>query len=273
MEVMVWPDTLQRTAEIWRDGRLVMVTGRMRSRGDQMSLACDSATEFDLENPALPPPPSPAKTWNGNKNNGNGYNGNGNGNKNNGNGSRAKDHNVSEKKAQMTTGNNIPAEPQKVVRLAVTESDDPSRDAHLLREVIGVLLEYPGRDRVNLDIRTGVKVVRMDLPVVSTGYCEALHGRLEELLGPDTVAVHQELGLGIESPVEVPVTMPLAAADPALPGPATEPVPETVPEPVAVAAPPSAEVAESPAPEAAEPVDSEVSAAVGADTVGDEPPF
>jgi DNA polymerase-3 subunit alpha len=266
LEVMVWPDTLQRTAEVWQDGRLVMISGRMRVRGDQLSLACDTAGEFDPDNPVLPPP-APAETWNGNKN-GNGYNGNGNGHKSNGNGSRATDHNVSEKKAQMTTGNNIPAEPQKVVRLAVTESDDPSRDAHLLREVIGVLLEFPGRDRVNLDIRTGERLVRMDLPVVSTGYCEGLHVRLEELLGPDTVAVHQELGLGMDPPVEVPVDMPLEAVEPAAPEPAPEPILEAVPETVNVAEP-----VPDMGSEASAPIAAEVSAAVGADAAGDEPPF
>ena len=219
-----------------------------------MSLACDTAVEFDPENPALPAPP-PAKAWNRTKN-GNGYNGNGNGHKNNGNGNsnRATDLNVSEKKAQMTTGNNIPANPQKVVRLAVTESEDPNRDAHLLREVIGVLLEYPGRDRVNLEIRTGERLVRMDLPVVSTGYSEKLHSRLEELLGPDTVAVHQELGLGMDPPVETLVHMPFEATEPVVPQPAAEPAPATLAE-------------------AMVPVVPEVSEAVGADVAGDEPPF
>ncbi|MCH8296623.1 MAG: DNA polymerase III subunit alpha [Chloroflexi bacterium] len=259
LEVMVWPDTLQRTAEVWQGGRLVLVTGRLRLRGDQMSLACDAAVEYDPENPAAPPPP--AKAHNGYKNNGNGYNGNGNGRK-------ATDHNISEKKAQMTTGNNVPAEPQKVVRLAVTESDDPSHDAHLLREVIGVLLEYPGRDRVNLDIRIGEKRVRMDLPVVSTGYCEGLHARLEELLGPDTVAVHQELGLGMEQPAEVSVNMPLEAAPPA----ASDPDPKTSPE----AATETADDSDStPAPVAEAPVApaADLSAPVGAEAAGDEPPF
>ncbi|MCH8988777.1 MAG: DNA polymerase III subunit alpha [Chloroflexi bacterium] len=254
LEVMVWPDTLQRTAEVWQGGRLVLVTGRLRLRGDQMSLACDAAVEYDPENPAVPPPP--VKARNGHKNNGNGYNGNGNGRK-------ATDHSISEKKAQMTTGNNVPAEPQKVVRLAVTESDDPSHDAHLLREVIGVLLEYPGRDRVNLDIRTGEKRVRMDLPVVSTGYCEGLHARLEELLGPDTVAVYQELGLGMEPPAEVSVNMPLEAADPD-PKTSSEAAPETADDSDSTPAP----VAEAPVAPAAD-----VSAPVGAEAAGDEPPF
>ena len=262
LEVMVWPDTLQRTADVWQEGRLVMVSGRMRARGDQLSLACDTSVEFDPENPALPAP-SAAKSWNGTKN-GNGYNGNGNGHKNNGNGSRATDQNVREKKAQMTTGNNIPTEPQKVVRLAVTESEDPSRDAHLLREVIGVLLEYPGRDRVNLDIRTGERLVRMDLPVVSTGYSERLHSRLEELLGPDTVAVHQELGLGMDPPAETLVNMPFEALEPVVPEPAPEPIPEAIFETVGVVEPASVTVAE-----AAVTVVAEVSETVG----GDDPPF
>ena len=174
----------------------------------------------------------------------------------------------------MTTGNNISAEPQKVVRLAVTESDDPSRDAHLLREVIGVLLEFPGRDRVNLDIRTGEKVVRMDLPVVSTGYCEDLHGRLEELLGLNTVAVHQELGLGMDLQAETPVTMPLEST----------PLAEVAIDETSVSAPLEAitdepvtpvveSEAEGPVPEATVSVAAEMSAAVGADSAEDEPPF
>ncbi|MCH8799944.1 MAG: DNA polymerase III subunit alpha [Chloroflexi bacterium] len=277
LEVMVWPDTLQRTSEVWQDGRLVMVSGRLRMRGDQMSIACDTAMEYDPENPS-PPPPPPARPRNR-------YNGNGNGNghkrNGNGNGSKTTDHNISEKKAQMTTGNNIPAEPQKVVRLAMTESDDPSQDAHLLREVIGVLLEYPGRDRVNLDIRTGERLVRMDLPVVSTGYCEGLHARLEELLGPDTVAVHQELGLGMEPPNESPVHMPLESAPPAVPDstspagpdPAANENPETAPEPSGVSESKSSEAPDAPAPEVPASAAAEVSATVGTDPKGDEPPF
>ena len=67
----------------------------------------------------------------------------------------------------------------------------------LLREVIGVILEYPGRDKVNLEIRTAGKRVLMELPVVSTGYCDPLRERLEDLLGPDTVAVTHEMPLGV----------------------------------------------------------------------------
>jgi hypothetical protein len=38
----------------------------------------------------------------------------------------------------------------------------------------------------------------LPLPVVSTGYCPSLHERLEDLLGPDTVTVHQEMPLAVD---------------------------------------------------------------------------
>jgi hypothetical protein len=83
-----------------------------------------------------------------------------------------------------------------MVRLIVTE-DDQKHDANTLREVIGVMLEYPGRDRVNLEIRSAGRRVLLDMPVVSTGYCEDLRDRVEDILGPDTVAVSQEMHLGV----------------------------------------------------------------------------
>ena len=114
----------------------------------------------------------------------------------------------------------------------------------------------------------------MDLPVVSTGYCEDLHGRLEELLGPDTVAVHQELGFGMDLSAEGPVTMPL---EPALPAEAaidethvSAPLEAITDEPVTPVVEPEAEV---PVPQSTVSVATEVSVAVGADTTGGEPPF
>ena len=280
LEVMVWPDILQRTAEIWQAGRLVLVTGRLRLRGDQMSLACDGALEYDPENP--PPIPTLAKAGEGSRNggyrnggyqNGNGHNGNGNGYQSKNDGRKAYNSGINDKKAQMTTGNRTPADsqppaPQKVVCLTLTETDDSSHDAHLLREAIGVLLEFPGRDRVNLDIRTAGKRVLMDLPVVSTGYCEGLHNRLEELLGPDTVAVQQELGLGMEPPAPAPVNMPLEAA----PVPDVPPALETATETTETSQP-------APPPDPVPGIEdtvaalAEMSEPVGAEAAGDEPPF
>ena len=202
LEVMVWPDTLQRTSEVWQEGRLTLVSGKIRERGDQSSLVCDAAEEYRLE-PSSPEPSSPESysaeayspeapvVQDASPHRDNGYV-TSNGHEANGGANRAP-------ATKAANGDrNGHGEQHRLVSLGVTESDDPARDALLLREVIGVILEYPGRDRVNLSIRTGGKRVLLDLPVVSTGYCESLHERLEDLLGPDTVAVHQEMALAVD---------------------------------------------------------------------------
>ena len=205
MEVTVWPEALQRTEDLWRHGRTVRVAGKIRMRADQLELTCEGAEEYVPDSPST-------LTANGNgapaaKPNGNGYHANGNGNgrssaRSNGNGNghnNANGNRSGNGQNGETAGHTAPAASagNRLVQLSVTESDDPQSDAMLLREVIGVILEYPGRDRVNLEIRTSGRRVLMELPVVSTGYCDPLRERLEDLLGPDTVAVAHEMPLGV----------------------------------------------------------------------------
>ncbi len=195
LEIMVWPDTLARTGEVWQEARMVRVAGKVRLRGDQMSLACDDAEEYVADQPSQLAAPNNGvgQGYSNGRNghsNGNGRNGPGPRNGNGGNGEPARD--------PPSNGGYTPATSNRMVRLGVTETDDGTQDALLLREVIGVLLEHPGRDRVNLEIRTAGRKVLMDLPVVSTGYCPSLHERLEDLLGPDSVTVHQEMPLAVD---------------------------------------------------------------------------
>ena len=308
MELIVWPDVLERTAEVWIEGRLLRINGKLRMRGDGYSLACEMAAAYTppanpstpsanppatraapanppaasppvatMAAPANPPPaaapaspgvvkdagpppadyaaapatdtaaapaaaPAPSDTApaaappapplsdtapaattaaaaatppppaaapaaaepaapapkaqprrngaaNGNaaakgkgKSNGNGYRDNGSGGNGNGNGHRD------------SSG--------RTVFLNISESDDALEDAHRLREVIRLLLEYPGKDRVNLEIHTGGRRVVLELPVVSTGYCQELKDRLEsELLAANSVLLWESDGPSLD---EVP---------------------------------------------------------------------
>jgi DNA polymerase-3 subunit alpha len=189
VEAVVWPDVLERTQHLWEEGKLVKTSGKLRIRGDRFSLSCEqvevlesvpspaqdrtSDTPPPVEAASEPPPdrkaapatvPSPTPV-NGNKGR-NGSNGNDASNVHNG------SKGIS-----------------RTVSLGIHESEDPVEDAHLLREVVRLLLEYPGDDRVNLEIHMEERRVLMDLPVVSISYCDPLRGRLEELLGPNAVHV------------------------------------------------------------------------------------
>ena len=231
LEVIIWPESLQRTEDVWHPARTVRVAGKVRMRGDQAELVCDEAEEYAPDRPstlsATSTPPArgngngaAAKAKAGGNGNGNGNgsgngraaakssNGNGNGNgsaaaKSNGNGGANGNGNGNGNGHGHAGGNGGAAAPAppgnaaRLLQLVVTETDDPHHDAMLLREVIGVILEYPGRDRVNLDIRSPGRRVLLDMPVVSTGYCEPLNRRLEELLGADTVTVSHEMPLGV----------------------------------------------------------------------------
>ena len=147
------------------------VTGKLRYRGDQFSLVCEQVLEYELSGAAG----ESLETKNG--------------------ATGPSGHEHTENSEGGANGVSFNVGDHRTIILGVTESDDPASDAYVLREVIGVLLEYPGKDRVNLRINTGGRNVMMELPVVTTGCCESLKGRLEALLGPQTVTMEREPGL------------------------------------------------------------------------------
>ena len=173
VEVMVWPDVLERTQAMWQEGKLVRATGKLRIRGDLFSLACERVEDFSKNG---------STSVNGKVNGSNNASSNG---KVGGSANMPRKDRVNGK--PPTEPGVARVEPHRVVTLGVTETDNATGDAVLLREVIGILLEYPGRDRINLGIRTGDRKVVMELPVVSIGYCDSLQQRLEALLGPNAV--------------------------------------------------------------------------------------
>ena len=187
VEAIVWPDVLERTGDVWREGKLIKATGKMRIRGDQFSLACEQVEEYVASEEtsngvsALPADKSDSLDSQAPKAKP---------------GEAGRSANGAKKSVPSAVVTK--ATSTRAVVLDIQESNNALEDAHLLREVIQVLLEYPGKDRVNLQIRTKGKRVLMELPVVSTGYCAELKGRLESVLGEDTVALQGGEGPDID---------------------------------------------------------------------------
>ena len=68
----------------------------------------------------------------------------------------------------------------------VKETGDASDDRYRLEDIVSLFLEFPGKDPAALEIETGNKIVRLDMPFsVQAG--AQLTGRLHELLGDGTV--------------------------------------------------------------------------------------
>jgi DNA polymerase-3 subunit alpha len=66
LEVMVWPKVYADTRELWQEGNILLVEGKVRMRDDRVQLSCDNVRRYELEpsppqaeEPEPPPPPPP----------------------------------------------------------------------------------------------------------------------------------------------------------------------------------------------------------------------
>jgi DNA polymerase-3 subunit alpha len=157
LEVLAWPQTLERTQNVWQEGALLLVTGKVVVRGDKISIYCDDARPYEAHNNAT-------------------QGSNGGQKKNTGEVNRLKN------------GSNGDKAPSRTLVISLEESDNREGDANLLRDLVETILEYPGDDRVHLDINTQGRMVRLDMPI-SANYCSDLERRLDDLLGPGKVSV------------------------------------------------------------------------------------
>ena len=223
VEVAVWNRAYEATVGLWRDGAIVQIGGTVTRRNDQLGIRCDEAQTYELppleEEPEGPPVPGPhIEPWPANKavlelpgtpypveelatalapiipaeeapateqpgttlggshdapstqpvapaavagpppaqrNGGNGQNG-----------------------ASRSTQ----TERRKLL-VNLSESAQPEEDAHLLREVLTLLLEFPGTDSVDLVIYSQGARYRLEMPIITTNYCPELAERLGQLLG------------------------------------------------------------------------------------------
>ena len=79
----------------------------------------------------------------------------------------------------------------------MTETDRPEEDQMLLREVLQSLLDYPGTDAVDLLITSEGRNWRLEMPIITTGFCTALESRIQELLGrPDAITIAEAMPIG-----------------------------------------------------------------------------
>ena len=157
LEVITWSDVLERTRDVWHEGNLVLVSGKVRARGDQLSVHSDGASIYVAEE-------SP-----------------------NGHFHEAEPNSLlpgSEETYEVQRSEQI-----RAVCITLVESDDAAEDAQNLKEVLQTLLEFPGNDRVNLDVHTAAGKLRLEMPGVTTNICGELDERLRRMVGPEAIEV------------------------------------------------------------------------------------
>ena len=73
-----------------------------------------------------------------------------------------------------------------ILRIEETENEEADKD--LLRNILEALLDYPGSDRVHLDIHTQGRRVRLDM-ALNVSICADLQSKLEPMLGENRITI------------------------------------------------------------------------------------
>ncbi|HEY79379.1 MAG TPA: DNA polymerase III subunit alpha [Dehalococcoidia bacterium] len=157
IEVIVWPDAYASSRELWAEGSIVLVEGKVREKDGHVQLACDRAERYQPE-------------------------------------SHRGEGDVS--KPEETSGDKLaaPVQPDKGRHLVIslTQTGDEDGDIASLRRLIEVLSVFPGDDEVDLSITNQEQVVHLKLPHIRSGYCPELHQQLVELVGEDGIRLEDK---------------------------------------------------------------------------------
>jgi DNA polymerase-3 subunit alpha len=159
IEVMVWPRVFEETRELWEEGNILSIEGKVRVRDDTLQLSCDLAsiyqppaakieTEPDLESvntPESDPAPVSVVTF-------------------------------------ETKPEALPLEKRKLI-ISITQTSDKDKDINCLNQIYDLLGEFPGEDEVSLLLNIEDRVVNLKLTNKKVDYCPEIQQRLMELVG------------------------------------------------------------------------------------------
>jgi len=151
IEVMVWPKVYADTRDLWQEGNILLVKGRVRLRDDRVQLNCDYVRPYqpaqEEEVAATEPGEAPG---------------------------------VAEETAAYTAT----PESRRLV-ISITQTSDEDSDTAFLHKLAGTLRDFPGRDEVKLSVTNGERIFNLKLSNIYIDYCPELHQRLAELVGED----------------------------------------------------------------------------------------
>jgi DNA polymerase-3 subunit alpha len=159
IETMVWPRVYADTRDLWQEGSLLLVEGKVRMKDDRTQLTCDRVRRYQPEEP------QEEKTV-------------------------SKPHETLEVPPPPVV-EPVPVKIQHLV-INIKQTDDRARDVAYFNKLTGILKEFPGQDEVSLRVTNGEKIFNLKLPGTNINYCPELHQRLAELVGKDKLKLDTE---------------------------------------------------------------------------------
>ncbi|MFC1987376.1 DNA polymerase III subunit alpha [Chloroflexota bacterium] len=155
VEVLVWPKVYEATKELWQEGSILQIAGKVRLRDNKVQFNCDTAGLYQPElaksgeviTPELDEAPVAAEE----------------------------------------TPPDVTSTKTHRLVISITQTRNKDSDIAYLHKLIDVLKDFPGGDDVILCVNIEGEIVNLKLP--SIDYCPELHQRLVELVGEDGVRV------------------------------------------------------------------------------------
>ncbi len=159
LEVMAWSRVFASTRDLWVEGNILLVDGKVRTRGDRPQLVCEHVRIYNLEDKTLAKKVVAPKFF------------------------------ESPKANEETVKT-----PGKTRRLTVRlkQTGDEAGDIKRLHDVIDILNEYPGDDVVNIIVDNGSKVFVMKMPNMHIGITSKMMSQLADKVGEDRIATDDE---------------------------------------------------------------------------------
>jgi DNA polymerase-3 subunit alpha len=190
IEVMVWSRIYNQTKELWQEGSILLVEGKVRERADQLQVTCDRASRLELSMAATKPPvdkkPDPA-AWEAAKT---------------GTaksvlvekkpdppaGNECKQKKIDEEEMSVLNTTHKPAEKKRLI-ITLNQTDNRDEDISLLHQIMAIMNDYPGLDELSLVVSNGTKVFKLKMGQVRIGYCDELKRRLSRVVAPEALRV------------------------------------------------------------------------------------
>jgi len=152
IEVMVWPKVYVSTRDLWQEGNILLVEGKVRLRDDQVQLNCDHVRHYQPE------------------------------------AAQGKEVLASQSGEvpivdEETAADAVPESRRLVI--SIIQTTNVNSDIDYLQKLIDTLKDFPGRDEVKLCVTNEDRVINLKLPNIYANYCPELHQRLVELVGED----------------------------------------------------------------------------------------
>jgi len=157
IEVMAWPKVYANTKDLWQEGNILLVEGKVRLRDDRVQLNCDNVRRYQPQaaqsEEVVAPEPGEAPVV-----------------------------------AEETPSKAAPAKSRQLV-ISINQTTDEQGDIAYLHKLIDALKGFPGRDEVKLCVTSQEKVFNLKLANVYINYCPELHQRLVEQVGEEGLRV------------------------------------------------------------------------------------